>query len=625
MSMRQLDQFQAEKAILEAILEDETAPERAEATLARAEELDCDPLAVLLHRSMLDQDVILRRTAALFGLRYVGDITPFVTPFAPDANVDAFAGLSSVKGRMRGADVLFVAPRLRQLPALAARGERIVLTSPRGLIAAITKVNADRLLDESIQRTIRQYPNCCANTELRKSHRLGLVLSIVAVILAALFAPMPVQLALLPLLTLVLISPSLLRLWAAVTARENVPLPAGELLEDSDLPIYTVLVPLRDEAHMVPQMAQALRRLDYPAERLDIKFVVESTSPRTISAVQRHLKDARFSLVVVPRRPPHTKPKALNFALPLARGDYVTVFDAEDVPERMQLRKSATLFARNPDIACLQAHLLVTNGGTNWIARLFAAEYAGHFGVLLPAIARLGLPVPLGGTSNHFRREILQQSGGWDAFNVTEDADLGIRLGRLGHRIATFDSYTSEESTTTVGAWLRQRGRWMKGWMQTLIVHNANPGRLLADLGWRGVVAFQIMVGSMVLSISIHGILLGSTLVQTAAEIMRNGAPALAHWISLGILLVGYLGAVLVSMIGLVRIGRRDLWPSLLFLPFYWMLAWLATVHAAIELIYRPHHWAKTHHSGLNAAGQSQDEDVLGKAPLLRPRIAEIG
>ncbi len=345
-----------------------------------------------------------------------------------------------------------------------------------------------------------------------------------------------------------------------------------------------------------------------------------------MTAVQRYLGDARFSLVVVPRRAPHTKPKALNFALPMARGDYVTVFDAEDVPERQQLRKAATLFRRNADIVCLQAHLLVTNGGTNWVSRMFAAEYAGHFGVLLPAIARVGLPLPLGGTSNHFRVDLLRQAGGWDAFNVTEDADLGIRFGRLGHRIAAFDSYTSEESTTTVGAWLKQRGRWMKGWMQTLIVHNAYPRRLLADLGWRGALAFEIMVGGMVLSISVHGLLLVATLVHLVDDILRDGAPGPLLIANLGILLAGYLGAVLVSLIGLARIGRRDLWASLAFLPFYWLLAWLATVQAAIELIFRPHHWAKTHHTGLKVApGPQATAAVSVDAKMLRPSGARAG
>lgn len=597
--MLKLDQFHDEKAMVEALLGDEAAPGRAEAILARAALLACDPLTVLLHQTKRDQDVIFQRAATLFGLRFVEDIAPFIVPFPDEANVDAFAELMTVKGRMGGREVLFAAPGLSQFRALATFAGRIVITSPRNLTAAIARVNADRLIDESIQRTIRQYPNCCANTESRRSYRLGLVIAILAVILAALFAPMPIQLALLPLLSAVLILPSLFRLWAAISAGQNVPMAAGELLTDEALPVYTALVPLRDEAHMVPQLARALSRLDYPAEKLDIKFVVESASPRTIAAVQRYLADARFSLVIVPPRPPHTKPKALNFALPLARGAYVTVFDAEDVPDRLQLRKAATLFARHPDIACLQAHLLVTNGGTNWIARLFAAEYAGHFGVLLPAIARLGLPMPLGGTSNHFDIAILRDAGGWDAFNVTEDADLGIRLARLGHRIETFDSYTSEESTTTVGAWLRQRGRWMKGWMQTLIVHNAYPGRLVKDLGWRRVIAFEIMVGGMVLSISVHGFLLIATLLQLPGE-FGLGAPRLALSASLCILLAGYVGAVVVSAVGLARIGRMELWPSLLCLPLYWMFAWVATIHAAIELIHRPHHWAKTQHHGLH-------------------------
>lgn len=615
--MRQLDQFHTEKAILEAILDDEATPGRAEAILQRAALLQCDPLTVLVHSFRRDQDVIYQRLATLLELRFVDDISPFIKPFPTNANIDALASLHSVRGEIAGEEVLFVAPRMGQLAALQARGKRIVLTSPRNLTAALAKVNADWLVGDSIQRTVRQSRDCSANIELPKTYRLALVLLILGIIVATLFAPPTLRLALFPILTIALAAPSLFRIWAAITAPKNVPLTAGPLLEDEDLPVYTVLVPMRDEANMVPQMVRALRRLDYPREKLDIKFVVESASPRTVAAVQRYLDDARFSLVVVPRHAPHTKPKALNFALPLARGQYVTVFDAEDVPERHQLRKAATLFEARPDIACLQAHLLITNGSTNWIARLFAAEYAGHFGVLLPAIARLGLPMPLGGTSNHFRTDLLREVGGWDAFNVTEDADLGIRLARLGHRIASFDSYTSEESTTTVGAWLRQRGRWMKGWMQTLIVHNAHPKRLLADLGWRGVLAFEILVGGMVLSISVHGVLLGATLAQLAAELLAGVAPSPVMCASLAVLLSGYFGAVLVGIVGLLRVGRPDLIGSLAFLPFYWILAWLATQQAAIELLLQPYHWAKTHHTGLHAHTANAAEKMV-----FRPQAA---
>lgn len=184
---------------------------------------------------------------------------------------------------------------------------------------------------------------------------------------------------------------------------------------------------------------------------------------------------------------------------------------------------------------------------------------------------------------------------------MTEDADLGVRYARLGHKIASFASYTSEESTVTVHAWLRQRSRWMKGWMQTLIVHSAYPGRLLADLGWVRLLGFQVMVAGMVLSISVHGLLLVSTLGQATIETIRFGMPGGAVRVSLVILGIGYLGSIAISVIGLARVGRRDLWVWQALLPVYWMLAWIATARAVIELIRRPYHWAKTHHRGMHA------------------------
>ncbi|WP_196259413.1 glycosyltransferase family 2 protein [Pelagibacterium limicola] len=610
--MREHGQFLAEKAILEALLGNDAASGRADAILERAERLDCDPLTVFIHQARRDEDEVYRQVAALLGLAYVEDIAPFILPFSSDANVDALWSLSSVRGRMRGADVLFVAPGLRRLLALAksAPAVPVVVTSPRNLATALATVNADLLASEAVQRTVRQYPHGNANTELGMRHRYGLVLAIFIVAAAALFAPSNVQTTLFPALATLLVCPSLFRLRAAFTARKTLPLQTDRLLGDEALPVYTVLIPLRDEAHMVPQLAQAMARFDYPAEKLDIKFVVESTSRRTVMAARRYLDDARFSVVVVPRRPPYTKPKALNFALPFARGRHVTVFDAEDVPDRQQLRKAATLFARHPEIACLQAHLLITNADRNWLTRMFAAEYAGHFGVLLPAIARAGLPVPLGGTSNHFRTDILKSIGGWDAFNVTEDADLGIRIGRLGHGVETFASFTSEESPVAIGAWLRQRSRWMKGWMQTVIVHNAHPKRLLDDLGWRGLIAFETLVGGMVLSISIHGLMLAALLVHLTGDLLWRGAPDFPVLASLGVLGIGYAGAILVSAIGLARIGRRDLVGWLVLLPIYWFMMWLATAMAAIELLRSPYSWAKTHHSGAQASHAARSAPV---------------
>ncbi|MBN15348.1 MAG: hypothetical protein CMJ15_09055 [Pelagibacterium sp.] len=292
-----------------------------------------------------------------------------------------------------------------------------------------------------------------------------------------------------------------------------------------------------------------------------MKFVVESASPTTVSAARAQLGDTRFSLIVVPRCRPYTKPKALNYALPLARGEHVVVFDAEDLPHPRQLRTAASLFAEDPTLECLQGELVIANASRNWITRMFAAEYAGHFGVLLPAIGRAGFPVPLGGTSNHFRTTTLKDIGAWDAFNVTEDADLGIRMARMGLRVESLASVTLEEAPETVAGWVRQRSRWIKGWMQTLLVHSARPGKLLADLGWANLIAFYIFVGGMVLSLSVHGLFLIGTIARLLYDILVVGTPDLWTVAGLGTLLLGYSGAIVISVIGLDRIGRKDIAP----------------------------------------------------------------
>jgi cellulose synthase/poly-beta-1,6-N-acetylglucosamine synthase-like glycosyltransferase len=329
--------------------------------------------------------------------------------------------------------------------------------------------------------------------------------------------------------------------------------------------------------------------------------VVEAASPSTVAAVEAVLDDPRFTLVVVPDARPRTKPKALDYALPTVRGDLVVVYDAEDLPAPDQLRLAAGHFAADRRLACLQAELVADNAEENALTALFAGEYAGLFGRLLPALSRWRLPVPLGGTSNHFRVQVLRQLGGWDAFNVTEDADLGIRLARGRYRTAAMASRTYEEAPITLRAWMAQRTRWMKGWMQTLLVHNRAPRELFRDLGWRGFLAFELMVGSMVLSSLLHTAFLLSVGVALAV----NGPWALLPgnawgWISAGVLLAGYGGALALVVSGVLRLGWPGLLPFQILLPLYWVLHSVAAVRAAFDLLKRPHHWAKTEH-GLTA------------------------
>ena len=213
-----------------------------------------------------------------------------------------------------------------------------------------------------------------------------------------------------------------------------------------------------------------------------------------------YLHDPRFSLLSVPDALPRTKPKALDFALPLCRGEFVVVFDAEDTPHPDQLWRAATRFRDAPDLQCIQAELYIDNAEESWLTGLFAAEYAGTFGVLLPALADWGWPMPLGGTSNHFRIATLRALGGWDAFNVTEDADLGTRLARLRYRCETMSLQRWRRRPTGFAAWMGQRTRWMKGWMQTFIVHNRQPGQLLADMGPVNMLVFEMAVLGMIIT-----------------------------------------------------------------------------------------------------------------------------
>ncbi|MBN9309305.1 glycosyltransferase family 2 protein [Devosia sp.] len=324
-------------------------------------------------------------------------------------------------------------------------------------------------------------------------------------------------------------------------------------------------------------------------------FIVEETSRATVDAVRRELSDPRFELIVVPDALPRTKPKALNYALPMVTGQFLVVYDAEDIPEAGQLRLAASTFAEQPDIGCLQAELVVDNADESLLTALFAGEYAGQFGLMLPLIARLGLPMPLGGTSNHFRVAALRGLGGWDSFNVTEDADLGVRLARYGLRTATIASQTGEEAPVTMRPWLKQRTRWMKGWMQTLIVHNGDWRQLLKDLGWRGFLGFQIYVGSMVLSAPLHTAFMLSLLIGLGAG--GIGQPLdLLDLVAAVTFLIGYAGPALLVVMGLRRLGRRDLLLRQLALPLYWILHSVAAMLALVELVRMPHFWAKTNH-----------------------------
>lgn len=377
-----------------------------------------------------------------------------------------------------------------------------------------------------------------------------------------------------------------------------------------DLPRYTVLTALYDEARVMEQLVGRLAAISYPADRLEGFLVLEAHDAATIEAAERAHKPPWLKILIVPPGCPQTKPRALNVALEAATGDLLTVYDAEDEPDPMQLREAAAAYAadRTGRIACLQAPLRIrrrrtARTTTPFLDRQFAAEYAALFEVALPAMARLGLPFPLGGTSNHFRVDVLREVGGWDSWNVTEDADLGFRLWRRGWRLGVLRRPTLECPPGPFQAWLPQRTRWLKGYMQTWGVHT----RDVRGLGLTGAFALASTVGVALASAMIHAPSL-AWLLATAIATTVLGVDLQASLLALAVLATGTGAAWLGCVIGARRAGVAYGAGDMLLAPFYWAILSVAFANAAWRLAKEPFFWDKTPHEPDDATAGVLDE-----------------
>ena len=384
---------------------------------------------------------------------------------------------------------------------------------------------------------------------------------------------------------------------------------AEERSPDEELPVYTILVPLFREVAVLPQLAASLSKLDYPREKLDIKFIVEEDDSETRAMAERLAGGGPFEVICVPYSLPRTKPKACNYALRFARGDYLVIYDAEDRPEPDQMRKAAAAFRGQPlTTACLQARLAIENAAESWLSLIFALDYAVWFKALLPGLDRFGVPMPLGGTSNHFRISVLREAGGWDPFNVTEDADLGIRLAQLGYRVSMLDSTTFEEAPAQLGPWLRQRSRWLKGYMQTWLVHAREPASLLERVGFRGVAVIQLFIGGGVWSALVNPLLWLIYIVSCAQPDTGEGLQSLE---TLALISgVGLLSANIMLAWIAIADSRRMNRPWVIFYGlsfiFYWALVSLAAYRGLWQLVFDPFYWEKTPHGAKRANAGSE-------------------
>lgn len=402
----------------------------------------------------------------------------------------------------------------------------------------------------------------------------------------------------------------------------NIPEPTQREIQeisDEDLPPYTILVPMYKEKQLLINFVNYLKNIDYPKEKLDVRILLEEDDKETIDVANSINLEAPFSVVIIPNAGPRTKPKALNVGFIDDESEILTIYDAEDRPELDQLKKVAWSFKNlSEKVVCAQAKLTFYNPNENLLSKWFSAEYHSWFNHFLPALFSLSLPIPLGGTSNHFKTSILKEIGGWDPYNVTEDADLGIRISRHGYKISMIDSTsvrqtttetgvnqpiaviessTYEEANTKLGNWMLQRIRWMKGYLQTAVVNLRDPFKAANDLSWKGFLSFFFfLIGTPIthlLNIVVWTITILWIMDYT---IMPLGIPyflLLGGWISF---IGGNTFFILLHFIpALVARKWRIAFASLL-IPIYWLLMSIATIIAVYELFKRPHYWNKTEH-----------------------------
>ncbi len=393
-------------------------------------------------------------------------------------------------------------------------------------------------------------------------------------------------------------------------------------LKDADWPVYTILCPLYREAQVVPQFVQAMQALDYPPDKLQILFLTESDDVETRNAIRALSLPSHFSIVVVPDGKPRTKPRACNYGLMKTRGRYVVIYDAEDIPDPLQLKKALLTFANhNTDVVCVQAKLNFYNIRQNLLTRWFTAEYSAWFDLILPGLQLAKFPLPLGGTSNHFRTSVLRALGGWDAYNVTEDCDLGLRLNRYHMNTVILDSTTLEEANSQLKNWLRQRSRWIKGYMQTYLVHMRNPLESFREGRLYDMFSFQVVIGSGIGVMFINPImwiLLGLYIALGPAVLNVYHHLFFGPNLYLGAfcLIFGNFFYIYIYMLACMKRKQYYLLVWTIFIPIYWLLMSTAALYALFELIVKPHYWQKTIH-GLHLKENQAASQAPAKATVV--------
>ena len=563
---------------------------------------------ILISEGSIGYYDLYHAVAESYRLPFVNLLETPPNPLLLDANdIDSYLQLGLIPWR-REHDFIWIAVCDINAEALDWIRQRfgvntnLVITSPFDIKRSVETFFGTDIEKESRLSLLTKLPEASAYNTLTSTQKYWLYAVLIA---SATFAALTPATALLTLIIVCYVAYAItmaFKLFVFMIGSRNAAAPAAQTIAHQNLPVYTILIPMYKEAASLPGMLQSMQRLDYPASKLDIKLVLEADDTQTLDAAYALKPRYQFDIIRVPPGEPRTKPKACNYALRFAKGEFITVFDADDRPEPLQLKKAVHAFRALPkDVACLQARLNYYNAGDNLLTRFFALEYSMLFDVLLNGLERIGIPIPLGGTSNHIALERLRALGEWDPYNVTEDADLGTRLAARGFKTAMIDSFTMEEAPNERKAWIKQRSRWIKGYMQTWLVHMRHPLHLWRTLGWKSFLGFQCFVGLSTFTF------LTAPVLWTVAIVWWSGAAPLLNAIAFPEWL-GWLTIVnfVINMVshwyytGLCALRYHPHhWKmalAVIAFPLYLILHSIASYKALWQLIVKPHFWEKTTH-----------------------------
>ena len=531
------------------------------------------------------------------------DVTPPDETLFEGLDVDDLLKANAIPWRKVGELIVYAAtdPANFSLPEnlpLNAKTASVAQASRASIHRAITAQYSTELMKKAHELCPEKYS--CRNFDI-SAGKFPFIVGVVALISA-----FPITALSLTMIWVLIanLATTVLRIAAVISWRKDKRIPKAlpdnyvSLSKHRDRPKVSIIVPLFHEDTVLPRLIDTLSNLDYPRESFEVKFLLEEVDNLTVAAIAKNKLPGFIECLTVPKDWLQTKPKAMNYALPFCDGEVIGIYDAEDRPEPDQILKVVDHFLTAPsEVACVQGYLDFYNSRHNWLTRCFTMEYATWFRVILKGIQRLRIPIPLGGTTVFFRRDILERIGGWDAHNVTEDADLGMRLSRFGYRCEMVNTTTWEEANARPLPWVRQRSRWLKGYAITWATHMRNPSELWRDLGPTGFIGFQIIFLGGLSAFLAGPIFWALWLSHCGLPVIPiNTLPAGLWELFAGTLIVGQVTMFTVILLAIWNRERKHLAPYFLALPFYWPLGTFAAYKAIAELFYAPFYWDKTTH-----------------------------